>query len=82
MENTSGEPGTKERCQAAFKRDVFLRQRKPFGGQGGKAQPEKTWAALETRGKSRNIHQTGEPKKRATLRRRWLRLALQRSGIV
>lgn len=41
MENTSGEPGTKERCQAAFKRDVFSGQRKPFGGQGGKAQSEK-----------------------------------------
>lgn len=36
MENPSGKPGTKERCQAAFKRDLFSGQRKPFGGQGGR----------------------------------------------
>lgn len=40
MENPSGKPGTKERCQAAFKRDLFSGRRKAFGGQGGKAQPE------------------------------------------
>lgn len=71
MENPSGKPGTKERCQAAFKRNLFSGQRKPFGGQSGRLSQRNLSSVKDWRQIWRHTPD-GRDEKRAMLRRRQL----------
>lgn len=63
MENPSGKPGTKERCQTAFKKDCVLQAEEALWWLGWEGAARGTWAPRKTRGESGDILQMGEQRK-------------------